>query len=69
MATTWMEALLRKRRETRENGVSPFPYQAAFLLNNPLRRKFFKATRAVDGIGQILRKNKRVIRRPAPHPA
>jgi len=51
MATTWMEALLRKRRETRENGVSPFPYQAAFLLNNPLRRKFFKATRAVDGIG------------------
>ena len=51
MATTWMEALLRKRRETREKGVSPYPHQAAFLLNNSLRRTFFKPTRIVDGIG------------------
>ncbi|MDT5317537.1 MAG: hypothetical protein QOD88_59 [Mycobacterium sp.] len=35
MTTTWVEALLRKRRETREEGVSPFPHQAAFIVNNP----------------------------------
>src|SRR6202453_1892276 len=51
MTTTWVEALLRKRRETREKGVSPYPHQAAFLLNNSLRRTFFKPTRIVDGIG------------------
>jgi arsenite methyltransferase len=51
MTTTWVEALLRKRRETREEGVSPFPYQAAFLLNNPLRRTFFKPAPIVESIG------------------
>jgi ubiquinone/menaquinone biosynthesis C-methylase UbiE len=51
MTTTWVEALLRKRRETREEGVSPFPYQAAFLLNNPLRRTLFKSARIVESIG------------------
>ncbi|MDT5046512.1 MAG: hypothetical protein QOE48_4220 [Mycobacterium sp.] len=51
MTTTWVEALLRKQRETREHGVSPFPYQAAFLLDNPLRRTFFKPARVVESIG------------------
>jgi hypothetical protein len=37
MTTTWVEALLPKQRETRAHGVSPFPYQAAFLLDNPSR--------------------------------
>ena len=51
MTTTWVEALLRKRRETRETGVSPYPHQAVFLLNNSLRRTFFKPIRIVDSIG------------------
>ncbi|MGB6512293.1 class I SAM-dependent methyltransferase [Mycobacterium sp.] len=51
MTTTWVEALLRKRRETREDGVSPFPHQAAFIVNNPFRRTFFKPARIVDSIG------------------
>jgi hypothetical protein len=51
MTTTWVEALLRKQRETREHGFSPFPYQAAFLLDNPLRRAFFKPARVVESIG------------------
>ena len=51
MTTTWVEALLRKRRETREEGVSPFPHQAAFIVNNPFRRTFFKPARIVESIG------------------
>ncbi|MDT5047199.1 MAG: hypothetical protein QOG75_3062 [Mycobacterium sp.] len=51
MTTTWVEALLRNQRETREHGVSPFPYQAAFLLDNPLRRTFFKPARVIESIG------------------
>src|SRR5882757_6894186 len=51
MTTTWVEALLGKQRETREHGVSPFPYQAALLLDNPLRRTFFKPARVVESIG------------------
>jgi ubiquinone/menaquinone biosynthesis C-methylase UbiE len=51
MATTWVGALLRKQRETRENGVSPFPHQAAFLLDNPLRRTFVKPARTVQSMG------------------
>jgi len=50
-ATTFVEALLRMRRETREQGVSPFPHQAAFLLDNPFRRTFFKSARIVEDIG------------------
>jgi hypothetical protein len=37
MTTTWVEALLPKQRETYEHGVSPFPYHAAFLLDDPSR--------------------------------
>lgn len=48
MPTTWVDALLQKRRE---QGASPFPYQAAFIINNPLRRALFKPARVVDGIG------------------
>jgi ubiquinone/menaquinone biosynthesis C-methylase UbiE len=51
MTTTWVGALLRKQRETRENGVSPFPHQAAFLLDNPFRRTFVKPARTVESIG------------------
>jgi ubiquinone/menaquinone biosynthesis C-methylase UbiE len=45
---TWVDALLQKRRE---QGASPFPHQAAFMLNNPLRRAVFKPQRVVDAIG------------------
>ena len=51
MTTTWVGALLRKQRETRENGVSPFPHQAAFLLDNPIRRAFVNPERTVESIG------------------
>jgi SAM-dependent methyltransferase len=51
MTTTWVGALLRKQRETRENGVSPFPHQAAFLLDNPIRRTFVNPARTVESIG------------------
>ncbi len=44
----WVDALLQKRRE---QGASPFPHQAAFLLDNPLRRVVFKPDRVVDAIG------------------
>jgi ubiquinone/menaquinone biosynthesis C-methylase UbiE len=48
MPTTWVDALLRK---TREKGASPYPHQAAFILNNPLRRALVKPARIVDSIG------------------
>jgi hypothetical protein len=32
MASTWVGALLHK---SRQQGKSPFPYQAAFMINNP----------------------------------
>jgi hypothetical protein len=35
MASTWVGALLHK---SRQQGKSPFPYQAAFMINNPVRR-------------------------------
>lgn len=44
----WVDALLQKRRE---QGSSPFPHQAAFLLDNPLRRTVFKPERIVNAIG------------------
>jgi ubiquinone/menaquinone biosynthesis C-methylase UbiE len=47
MATTWVEALLRKRREEH----SPFPHQATFILNNPIRRAWMKPARIIDGLG------------------
>lgn len=45
---TWVNALLQKRRE---QGASPFPHQAAFMLDNPFRRAVFKPAGVVDGIG------------------
>jgi ubiquinone/menaquinone biosynthesis C-methylase UbiE len=44
----WVDALLQKRRE---QGSAPFPHQAAFMLDNPVRRAVFKPARVVDGIG------------------
>ncbi|PRI15494.1 class I SAM-dependent methyltransferase [Mycobacterium shigaense] len=43
-----MDALLHKARE---KGASPYPHQAAFFLNNPVRRAFSKPGRIVDEIG------------------
>jgi ubiquinone/menaquinone biosynthesis C-methylase UbiE len=51
MRTTWADALLQKRRDKREQGASPFPHQAAFVINNPVRRALFKPARIVDSIG------------------
>nr|WP_118913829.1 class I SAM-dependent methyltransferase [Mycobacterium shigaense] len=48
MPTTWVDALLHKARE---KGASPYPHQAAFFLNNPVRRAFSKPGRIVDEIG------------------
>lgn len=48
MPTTWVDALLHKARQ---KGASPFPHQAAFILNNPLRRAMLKPARKVDGLG------------------
>ncbi|MCV7429484.1 class I SAM-dependent methyltransferase [Mycobacterium montefiorense] len=43
-----MKALLHKRRN---KGAAPYPHQAAFLLNNPLRRIISNPARKVDNIG------------------
>src|ERR1700744_3480115 len=48
MPSTWVGALLHKARE---QGESPFPYQAAFLINNPIRRALLKPARSVDKLG------------------
>jgi predicted O-methyltransferase YrrM len=48
MASTWVGALLHKARE---QGKSPFPHQAAFLINNPIRRALLKPARIVDKLG------------------
>lgn len=45
---TWVEALLHKRRE---QGASPFPHQAAFMLDNPFLQAVFKPARVVEAIG------------------
>jgi ubiquinone/menaquinone biosynthesis C-methylase UbiE len=50
MPTTWVDALLRKRRDP---GPSPFPHQATFLLDNPLRRVVMRPGRIVDALGLI----------------
>lgn len=42
MASTWVGALLHK---SRQQGRSPFPYQAAFMINNPVRRALLKPAR------------------------
>jgi ubiquinone/menaquinone biosynthesis C-methylase UbiE len=48
MASTWVGALLHK---SRQQGKSPFPYQAAFMINNPVRRALLKPTGIVDKLG------------------
>jgi ubiquinone/menaquinone biosynthesis C-methylase UbiE len=50
MPTTWVDALLRKRRDP---GPSPFPHQATFLLDNPLRRVVMRPGRIVDALGLV----------------
>ena len=47
MTTSWVDALLRKRREAH----SPFPHQATIILNNPVRRVLMKPARIIDGLG------------------
>jgi protein-L-isoaspartate O-methyltransferase len=44
---TFVDALLRKRREAN----SPFPHQATFILDNPLRRALMKPARIIDRLG------------------
>jgi ubiquinone/menaquinone biosynthesis C-methylase UbiE len=48
MATNAVQALLRKRREA---GASPFPHQATFMLDNPIRRRLLKPARVMDDLG------------------
>jgi ubiquinone/menaquinone biosynthesis C-methylase UbiE len=48
MPTTWVDALLNKRRQ---KGAAPYPHQAAFLLNNPVRRVLSNPARKADSIG------------------
>ena len=48
MSSAWVGALLHK---SRHQGQSPFPHQAAFLINNPLRRALVKPARIVDKLG------------------
>ena len=48
MPSTWVGALLHK---SRQQGKSPFPCQAAFMINNPVRRALLKPARIVDKLG------------------
>lgn len=48
MSSTWVGALLHK---SRHQGTSPFPHQAAFMLNNPIRRALLKPAPIVDKLG------------------
>ncbi|MFP1153339.1 class I SAM-dependent methyltransferase [Mycobacterium sherrisii] len=45
-----MDALLHKHRQ---KAPAAFPHQAAFLLNNPIRRAWANPARRVDAIGLI----------------
>lgn len=47
MPTTWMDALLHKSRQT---GPSPFPHQAAFMLDSPIRRVLQRPDRIIDSL-------------------
>ncbi len=47
MATTLVGALLRKTREAH----SPFPHQATFILDNPLRRALIKPAGIIARVG------------------
>jgi len=48
MSTTWVDALVHKARE---KGPAPFPHEASFILNNPLRRALFKPARIIERLG------------------
>lgn len=48
MPTTWVDVLLRKPRQA---GTSPFPHQATFILDNPIRRAAMKPARIIDRLG------------------
>ncbi len=47
MPTTWMDTVVR---QVRRAGDFPFPHQAAFMLDNPIHRKFVNPT----GVAQQL---------------
>lgn len=47
MPTTWLDTLVR---QTRRVGNFPFPHQASFVLDNPLRRWLADPARPVDGL-------------------
>lgn len=49
MPTTWLDALTRQTR--RAAGTFPYPHQAAFFLNNPLRRLSGTHERAAKSLG------------------
>jgi ubiquinone/menaquinone biosynthesis C-methylase UbiE len=46
MASTWVGALLKLHKS--RQGKLPFPHQAAFLINNPIRRAVIKPARIID---------------------
>lgn len=48
MPTTWVDALLHK---SRQKGAAPYPHQAAFFLNNPIRRALSNPARKIEAIG------------------
>lgn len=45
MPTTWLDTVIR---QTRRVGSFPFPHQAAFLLNNPVRRTLGRPGSVID---------------------
>jgi protein-L-isoaspartate O-methyltransferase len=47
MPTTWMDGLMR---QTRRIGQFPYPHQAAFLLDNPVRRWTSRPERVVESL-------------------
>ena len=49
MPTTWVDTVLRRARNSVE--VFPYPHQASFFLDNPLRRALTKPGEVVDTIG------------------
>lgn len=47
MPITWMDTVLR---QSRRFGTFPYPHQAAFLLDNPIRRLVANPTRLADAL-------------------
>ncbi len=47
MPTTWMDTLMRQSRRV---GSFPYPHQAAFLLDNPVRRLLANPGRLADAL-------------------